>query len=560
MKKVQARRHNGRWKDTIPMTDMDTNTEKARSREELEMSILSDVSHAIGQALELKKVFEETMEVLARELDMVRGTLVLLDKPTGELKIEAAHGLHPEEKERGRYQVGEGVTGRVVETGEPVAIRDIKEEPDFLNRTGARSRTAHEGQISFVCVPLRVDGQVEGAISIDRHGVDEQTLQKDQRLLQIIASLVSQAIKINRMVKVDRQKLMEENLQLRKDLQSRHKFGDIVAASGPMQEVVATATTVAKTDATVLIRGETGTGKELIASVLHYNSDRADGPFVKVNCGALSENLLESELFGHVRGAFTGAVQDREGRFELADGGTIFLDEIGSVSHRLQVKLLRVLQEKEFERVGGTETVSVDARIVAATNVDLEQKMEEGEFREDLYYRLNVIPIFIPPLRERREDIPFLVEHFLDKYNEAYAKDVKKMSRELLDLLTEYHWPGNVRELENCIERAVVLSQSGSITADLLPINIRSLRGKDQESVLPGPPEEAVDKVVEKLRRNRQGATGSLHETVLGEVEKALVKQVLRENDFVQTRTAEELGMSRNTLRRKIEEYDISES
>ena len=540
------------------MNKPDATVDSPRSREELEMSILSEVSHAIGQALELKNVFEETMEVLARELEMVRGTLVLLDKPAGELKIEAAHGLGPEEKERGRYKVGEGVTGRVVENGEPVAIRDIKEEPDFLDRTGARSKTSHQGQISFVCVPLRVDGQVEGAISIDRHDVDQQTLEKDQRLLQIIASLVSQAIKINRMVKVDRQKLMEENLQLRKDLQSRHKFGDIVAASGPMQEVVATATTVAETDATVLIRGETGTGKELIASVLHYNSDRADGPFVKVNCGALSENLLESELFGHVRGAFTGAVQDREGRFELADGGTIFLDEIGSVSHRLQVKLLRVLQEKEFERVGGTETVSVDTRIVAATNVDLEARIEQGEFREDLYYRLNVIPIFIPPLRERREDIPFLVEHFLDKYNEAYGKDVRKMSRELLDLLTEYHWPGNVRELENCVERAVVLSQSGSITADLLPINIRSLRQQDQQSVLPGPPEKAVEKVVEKLRRSQRTPSGSLHEGVLGEVEKALIEQVLRENDFVQTRAAEELGMSRNTLRRKIKDYDIS--
>ncbi len=526
-------------------------------REELEVAVLSDVSEAIGSALELEKLFERTMDILARELRMKRGTVVLLDKTTNDLKIAAAHGLSQEEKQRGRYKIGEGVTGRVVQTGQPVAIADISKEPFFLDRTGARGEEKERGQVSFVCVPLRVDDEVVGAISIDRDFVDEQTLAKDQRLLQIIAFLISQAIKINRIVMVQREQLVAENLRLRRDLKSKYKFGNIVAVSGAMQDVVATAATVAKSNATVLIRGETGTGKELIASVLHYNSDRAKGPFIKVNCGALSEGLLESELFGHVRGAFTGAVEDRKGRFELAHKGTIFLDEVGSMSERLQVKILRVLQEKEFERVGGTQTIRADARVVAATNMDLEERMSKGIFRADLFYRLNVIPIFIPPLRDRREDIHFLVEHFLEKYNKEYNKKVTKMSREVLDALIEYPWPGNVRELESCIERAVVLSTSNTISMNLLPINIRSLRKRGKAEELLGPPDEVISALVAKLRRESRGGGSDLYDRVISRVEKALLMQVLEGNDYVRTRAAKELGLTRNTLRKKMRQHGL---
>jgi Nif-specific regulatory protein len=507
--------------------------------------------------MELERVFEQTMEVLARELKMRRGTLVLLDKVTNELRIVAAHGLNREEKKRGRYRVGEGVTGKVVQTGQPMAIADISKDPLFLNRTGARAGEKARGRISFVCVPLRIDAEVVGAISVDRDFVDEETLARDQRLLQIIASLVSQAIRINRMVMVEREQLLAENLRLRKDLRLRYKLGNIVAASGAMQDVVATAATVAKSNATVLIRGETGTGKELVASVLHYNSGRANGPFVKVNCGALPETLLETELFGHVRGAFTGAVEDRKGRFELAHKGTVFLDEVSNMSERLQVKLLRVLQEREFERVGGTETIKADVRVVAATNADLEEQVAKGTFREDLFYRLNVIPIFIPPLRERREDIPFLVEHFLEKYNRECGKSISKMSQEVLDALTEYPWPGNVRELESCIERAVVLSQSGTISMNLLPINIRSFKEGAKAKEYVGAPEEVVSSLVEKLRRERRGILSGVHGRIIARVEKALLEKVLQDTNYVQTRAAKELGLSRNTLRKKMEEYGI---
>ena len=528
------------------------------SREEMELAVLREVGEAIGGALKLETVFEQTMDVLARELRMVRGTLVLKDRVSADLRIAAAHGLSAEEKERGRYQIGEGVTGRVVSTGEPVTVPDISRDRRFLDRTGARTDETEHRRISFVCVPLRVDGEVVGAISVDREFSDRDALAKDRRLLQIIASLVSQAIKIYRMVRVEREELMAENVRLRRDLKSRYKFGNIVAASGAMQDVVATAEAVAKSNATILVRGETGTGKELIASVLHYNSVRAEGPFIKVNCGALSENLLESELFGHVRGAFTGAVEDREGRFELADGGTIFLDEVGSMSERLQVKLLRVLQEREFERVGGTETVKVDVRVVAATNVDLEKRLEEGTFREDLYYRLNVIPVFIPPLRERREDIPFLVEHFLEKYNDTYDKQVTQMSREVMDALLDYEWPGNVRELESCIERAVVLTNTGTISLSLLPINVRGFRGRERTRKDVGSVEDVVTELVRTMRAEARGEPTNLHEKVIGRVERALLEQVLKDNDYTQTRTAEELGLSRNTVRRKIEDYRLS--
>ncbi|MFW6457540.1 MAG: sigma 54-interacting transcriptional regulator [Planctomycetota bacterium] len=524
-------------------------------REELEMALLSDISKTIGQALQLEKVFEKTMTILARELDLKRGTLVLQERGSNRLKIHAAHALSEEEKEKGKYEIGEGVTGRVVETGQPVAIPDISKDPFFLNRTGARRHAEHERPISFVCVPLIVDSEVVGAISVDREFVDEETLSKDQRLLQIIASLVSQAIKINRMVMLEREELVAENVRLRKNLKSKYKFGNIVAASGAMQDVVATASAVADSDANVLIRGETGTGKELIAGVLHYNSDRSDGPFIKVNCGALSENLLESELFGHVKGAFTGAVEDRKGRFELADGGTIFLDEIGTISEHLQVKLLRVLQEKEFERVGGSKTTQVNVRVVAATNVDLEERMQKGGFREDLFYRLNVIQIKIPPLRDRTDDIPFLVDHFLEKYNDQYDKDVSQISREVLDTFMSYAWPGNVRELESCIERAVVLSQSGTIGMNLLPINIRTM-GDDNSRKLIGEPEEVIGRLVRSLRKS--GTRHNLHERIISRVEKALLQQVLESNDYTQTKAAEELGMSRNTVRRKINKLGIS--
>jgi DNA-binding NtrC family response regulator len=315
----------------------------------------------------------------------------------------------------------------------------------------------------------------------------------------------------------------------------REKTGKVIIGdSDKIKKVLEIVNRVAKSNATVLITGESGTGKELIANAIHYNSDRADKPYVKVNCGALPENLLESELFGHEKGAFTGAVARKLGRFERADGGTIFLDEVGEISLPMQVKLLRVLQEKELERVGGTETIKVDVRIVAATNKDLKKMTEEGSFREDLYYRLNVIPIELPPLRERREDIPQLIEYFLEKYCREIGRSKMKLSKEALDIFLNYRWKGNIRELENVIERLAILCEGDIIEKNDLPRELVYENNKNTEFILP---KEGIN---------------------LEEVEKNLIQQALEMSDYNQTKAAKLLGITRHTLIYRMDKYNIS--
>jgi transcriptional regulator with GAF, ATPase, and Fis domain len=332
----------------------------------------------------------------------------------------------------------------------------------------------------------------------------------------------------------------------------------IIGASPAMQAVYETTRRVAQSTASVLLLGETGTGKELIAGAIHRLSDRSSGPFVKVNCGALSESLLESELFGHVRGAFTSAVQNRTGRFEAAHTGTIFLDEINSTSLILQVKLLRVLQEREFERVGDTSTITVDTRVIAASNRDLTVEVQEERFREDLYWRLNVVPIQIPPLRQRPEDIPDLVVHFLNYYSEANNRYVVHISQEAIELLQNYHWPGNVRELQNYVERAVVMSESDELSVDLLPDVVRggkpetttvSMRGVDFDSL--------THEMVQQGVRQAEDAGQEIHTFVVNRIEKEVIAKVLSDCNFVQTKAAAKLGINRNTLHKKLKDYNI---
>jgi len=316
---------------------------------------------------------------------------------------------------------------------------------------------------------------------------------------------------------------------------------------------------VAASNASVLLVGETGTGKELIAKAIHELSPRGSGPFVRVNCGALSESLLESELFGHVRGSFTGAVANRAGRFEAAHTGTIFLDEINSTTAKLQVKLLRVLQEREFERVGDTETISVDTRVIAASNRELLDEVARGNFREDLYYRLNVVPIYIPPLRGRREDIPHLITYFLRVYNEANARYVVHIQKEAIAALAKYHWPGNVRELQNVVERCVILAPGDELTIDLLPAAIRG----DRPSVsLPGRGGD-LDSLARDLVEQGMTTSGpdddTLFERVVSRVERELISQMLAACGGVQLKAAARLGINRNTLRKKLQEHGLEE-
>jgi len=529
----------------------------AESREDRELSLLTRMGEALGTALTPGSFLEETMTVLASELGMIRGTVVLLDRATGKLRIAAAHGLSAAERARGEYDVGEGITGHVVKTGLPTIAPDIHKDPRFLNRTAARLVDA-AWPIAFICVPLKVDNETVGALSVDRPCAAEAVLDKDLRLLSIVASLVSQVLKINQLLKVDKDEILLRDEQTVRELRSRYRLENLIGQSKAVQQVLATAATAAKSNAPILISGETGTGKELVANVIHYNSPRSKGPLVKVNCGALPETLLESELFGHVKGAFTGAIQNRKGRFELADRGTLFLDEVAEMSPRVQVKVLRVLQEGEFEPVGGSRTLQVDVRIVAATNVDLKEAVREGKFRQDLYYRLHVVPIHLPPLRDRREDIPLLVDHFLEKYNRENGKSVTKITREVLDRLLEYSWPGNVRELENCVEHAVVMSPGNTLTASILPPEILadvSAKGPRKSPCGNLSIEAEIRALIERSFKTAEESAGA-REQLHAWIERTIISRALAEG-LSQRTLATKLGLSRTTLRKRIEEYGI---
>ncbi|OPL11686.1 MAG: nif-specific transcriptional activator NifA [delta proteobacterium MLS_D] len=443
------------------------------NRELKELSVLYEVSKVLGRSMDLREVVGPLLNALAEQMGMTRGMLALLNRRSGQIYVEAAHGLSEVQKKRGRYQVGEGVIGTVVKTGHSVAVPHISDEPLFLDRTGAR-KDLKKADISFICVPIKIGTEVIGTLSADRLFDESISLKEDVRLLSIIASMVAQAVRLRQQTQEEKELLIQENLRLQSELEERFRPANIIGRSKTMEEVYGLIGQVAKSNATVLVRGESGTGKELVASAIHYNSPRGAKPLIKVNCAALPETVLESELFGHEKGAFTGAVAERKGRFELASGGTIFLDEVGDLPPMVQIRLLRVLQEREFERVGGTKTIKVDVRVIAATNRNLEELIKTGTFREDLYYRLNVFPIYVPPLRERKTDIPLLADFFAERYGRANNKRIHRICTHALDMLMSYHWPGNVRELENCIERAVVLSNEGVIYGYHLPPSLQT--------------------------------------------------------------------------------------
>ncbi|MDR2588429.1 MAG: nif-specific transcriptional activator NifA [Spirochaetales bacterium] len=438
-----------------------------------ELSLLFEISQILDQSMDIKQIIEPVLAAVAEKLGMLRGTISVLNRSTGEIFIEAAYGLSASQMERGKYQLGEGITGKVIQSGQPMIVPKVSKEPLFLNRTGAR-KNLRKKDISFICVPIKNGNEVIGALSADKLFEERVSFTEDVRLLSIIASLLAQAIRLRQGVNEEKQRLIEENSRLQEELKDRFRPSNIIGNAKSMQAVYDLIAQVSRSDATVLVRGESGTGKELVAHAIHYNSPRAAKPFIKVNCAALPETVIESELFGHERGAFTGALSMRKGRFELANGGTIFLDEIGDLSATTQVKILRALQEKEFERVGGNQTIRTNVRVIAATNRNLEELMEQELFREDLYYRLNVFPIHIPPLRERKSDIMLLADFFIEKYSRQNHLSIRRISTPAIDLLMAYHWPGNVRELENCIERAILLSTDEVIHSHHLPPSLQS--------------------------------------------------------------------------------------
>ena len=373
---------------------------------------------------------------------------------------------------RGVYELGQGVIGKVVASGQPIIVPKIGEEPAFLNRTGSRSLA--EQRLSFLCVPIVRGKKVLGTISAERLYDNRRLLSLDADILSILAAATAQAVELHLRETVQKTALEDENRRLRSALQAQFKPANLIGQSPPMQAVYRLIEKVTRANTTVLILGESGVGKERVASAIHYNSPNSKGPFIKFNCAALPENVIESELFGHERGAFTGAVGMRKGRFEDANGGTVFLDEVGELSLPMQAKLLRVLQEKSFERVGGNTTIQVELRILAATNRDLREMVSQGTFREDLYYRLHVFPITLPPLRERGSDIAALAEHFTARLASQMGIAVSPIAPAAMNMLLCYHWPGNVRELENVIERAVILSDGGTLQECHLPPSLQT--------------------------------------------------------------------------------------
>jgi len=472
------------------------------------ITLFYEISKALNEHMDLEKSLYNVMGILAEQMEMVRGSIAIFDPMRDEISMEVAHGISKSAREKGKYKLGEGIIGEVIRSGKPVEVAKISAEPRFLNRTKAR-QGKEEREMSFICVPIKKGRQIVGALSVDKPYHPDYVLKEGCKLLAVVATMIAQHVVNLENIRAEQERLEDENKRLRDELERKYSFTSIIGNSNKMREVFQMISRVCRSNATVILRGESGTGKELVANAIHYNSDRADRPFVKVNCAAIPENLLESELFGHEKGAFTGAVRQALGKFEVAHKGTLFLDEIGSMNLDAQAKLLRVLQEREFERVGSHRTIKVDVRVIAATNKNLEAAVEEGTFREDLYYRLCVFPVYLPPLRERRTDVSLLSEYFLEKYAGENKKRIKRLSTPAIDMLMRYHWPGNVRELENCMERAVLMCDGGVIHGYHLP---PTLQTGEQSGTLPTRTlEEAVaaleqEMIIDALKHTRGNA------------------------------------------------------
>lgn len=496
------------------------------------LPILFQICQIMADSEDLPRSLSIILKVMQQRMKIIRGMVTLYDRNSNSIFVHESFGLTDEEKARGTYAPGEGVTGKVVESGKAIIVPELGASSAFLGRTHVRT-PADSPQASFFCVPIIHAKKVVGTISAERVYANRKLLKQDVELLATIASMVAPAVELYILENLEKARLAQENMRLNQELRKRFKPSNIIGNSKSMQEVYNLIERVAATKATVLVLGESGVGKELIANAIHYNSTTAEGPFIKFNCAALPENIVESELFGHEKGAFTGAVAQRKGRFELADGGTIFLDEVGELSLAMQAKLLRVLQEKTFERVGGSRPVRVDLRIIAATNRNLPEMVMKGTFRGDLFYRLNVFPLTIPPLRERDSDIILLGDHFVAYYAKEIGKDVKRISTPALNMLMAYHWPGNVRELENVIERSVILANDGVIHGYDLPPSLQTSSESDT------------------------GFGCSLDAKVQA-VEHEMLVEALKTYNGNTTAAARELGLTRRVLGLRMQKYNLN--
>lgn len=497
-----------------------------------ELALLFSISRGLEQSLELSDLMRPLLAQMRDGMAMERGTLVLLNRDDGAFLISEGIGLPRGFTASDYLRLIDPVIRRVVEKGQPVI------QPGFRNWLLANHTEKEiallglDDTTALLSMPVRKGEETLGILTIERRFVPKIGWEPDLRLLTMVSTLIAQAVRLRQEAAERWISLRKENERLQTEMAKNFRPDNMVGTSSNIRSVYLHIEQVASSQTTVLVRGESGTGKELVARALHEKSSRSKKPFVKFNCAALADSIIESELFGHEKGAFTGALSMRKGRFELADGGTIFLDEIGDVSLTTQVKLLRVLQEREFERVGGQTTQRTDVRVITATSRDLEAMLEEGTFREDLYYRLNVFPIHVPPLRERRCDILLLCDYFIEKYAERLSVRPMRISSAAIDLLMAYHWPGNVRELENCIERAVLLARGQSIKAHHLP---PTLQGK-----------HAAEK------RDRATLEDSLQA-----LEREMIVDALKETQSNMAEAARRLGLTERKMGLRVQKHGI---
>jgi Nif-specific regulatory protein len=521
-----------------------------------EIELLYEIAVALAGTTEIEETIEQGMRLLKRHGYLERCALFILNDDKTVLELFASIDLSAQQRMMAVYKLGEGATGMAAKSAEPVVIENIHNNINYLNKMGSVSTNA----VSYIAVPLIQDDGVVGVISANIGGGGPLDFDDIVRMLTIVGSLFAGTLATQQRFAKEKAELTELKTYYKDELLSDHKFENIIGKSTKMQHIFSMLETVAPSDATILVRGETGTGKELIATAVHNLSRRKNGPYIKLNCAAISETLLESELFGHEKGAFTDAKEMRKGRFELADGGTLFLDEIGDITPALQVKLLRILQEQEFERVGGTKTVKTNVRLVAATNRNLEEMVKKGEFREDLFYRLNVIPINLPPLRERYEDVKLLVEHYLRKFMKEHRKQMH-FSKAALEMLLDYPWPGNIRELQNMMERIVLICPDGEITPQglnhVLPFNYQKMYMPPEPAPAPAAVVEPVPAVAAPQSRESDRHAPALTKSSLKEMEKESIIQALIENRGIQTKAAAQLGMTARQIGYKVRKYGI---
>lgn len=497
----------------------------------IELNVLFEVSNIIADTRgDINRSLDKCLSTLKNELDLDNCVIYKLDDEL--LTVFSSVGFNRHQKIISEYRLGEGATGVAAKVKEPIVIENVHNDILFLNKSGNRNIDT----ISYIAVPMIVENEVIGVLAVNIIRITKIGFEELIRILTIMSGLFGQAMNSHFVVEKEKEKLSDLKKYYKMEWDSKvHNFGDIIGESKKMKDVFRVIERIAPSDVTVLVRGETGTGKELVAAAIHKRSKRAEEPFVKLNCAAITDSLLESELFGHEKGAFTDAKETRKGRFELADKGTLFLDEIGDISASAQVKLLRVLQEREFERVGGSKTIKVNVRLVAATNRNLEQMVKDGEFREDLYYRLNVIPIDLPPLRKRGDDIKLLVNFFLERAIKNHKK-VVKITDEAMEKLMKYPWPGNVREMENTLERIVLMGDENGISAADMLLLLPALRNEN---------------IIDDFNAI------SVENKTLEDIEKEALVKALKQSDNNQAKAAEILGITLRQIGYKVKKYGI---